>query len=182
MKKLVLIISFLSLPYSAFAQEAFYVGGLLGLTSIDATFDDGTKETYDSELSYGLRAGVLFNDHLAAGLFLHQYGHDTTSSPANVELEYEFRNIMAELTYFFSEADENSFWVSGLLGVTQSSLETSIPSSNEESDTSYGASIGYNFMVAPNFSISPQFTYIYTDSNLVNYNQFSGLVNLTFWL
>lgn len=36
-------------------------------------------------------------------------------------------------------------------------------------------------MLAPNFSLSPQLTYIYTDSNLVNTGALSGLAHLSSW-
>ena len=64
-KKLALILAFLTLPLSSYAQDAFYLSGLLGLTNLDTGsggLDIGT------ELSYGARAGVLFNDHVAAGI------------------------------------------------------------------------------------------------------------------
>lgn len=183
MKKIILILSFLALPLSSYAQDAIYLSGMLGLTSIDV---DGSSLDYDNELSYGLRAGVLFNDHVSAGLFINRYGTDTSS--AITTQDFSLTNIMGEVTYYAAPADENSFWVSGLLGITQSKVDTTITfpatasTSQSEADTAYGFSAGYHFMVAPNFSLSPQVTYIITDADAGNFSELSWIVNLTFWM
>ena len=100
MKKLVLILAFLALPLSSYAQDAFYVSGMLGLTSIDV---DNSTLDFDTELAYGFRAGLLFNDHVSAGLFVNRYATEVSS------VDLSALNIMAEVTYYFSEADENTF-------------------------------------------------------------------------
>ena len=171
MKKLVLILAFLTLPLSSYAQDAFYLSGMLGLTSIDV---DNSTLDFDTELSYGFRAGLLFNDHVSAGLFVNRYATEVSS------VDLSALNIMAEVTYYFSEADENTFWLSGLLGTTQFKIESPLQSTND-SETSYGFSAGYHFMVAPNFSLSPQLTYILINAE-DSAASTSAMVNLTFWL
>ncbi len=175
MKKLVLILTFLALPLTSYAQDAFYLSGMLGLTQMDIS---GSNAEFDSELSYGARAGLLFNDHFAAGIYIHRVtteANNITNGP-----EYVLDNVMAEATYYFNEADENSFWVSGLLGMTFAETKTAGLSISDDA-TAYGASAGYSFAVSPNFTISPQVTYI--SSNFTNsVSELSGMVNLTFWL
>lgn len=179
MKKLVLIISFLTLPLAGQAQEAFYVSGMLGMTMVDTS--DGLD--LETELSYGARAGLLFNDHISAGLYLHRYsGEDTTTNIGN-PTEVDFTNVMAELTYYFSEADENSFWISGLLGITNIDTNcTGNGCTQGSGQTSYGVAAGYHFMVAPNWSISPQITSIVFDADPNDISEISGMVNVTLWL
>ncbi len=180
MKKLVLIFSILSLPLMSQAQDAFYVSGLLGLTS--PNYSDSDLET-DTELSYGARAGLLFNENVSAGIYLQRYAGSDPDFTVG-ETDVSLTNIMAEVTYYANMADENTFWISGLLGVTQSSTEFSsgLVADNDESDTAFGFAAGYHFMVAPNFSLSPQITYIYTDTDTSSYSEISGLANLTIWL
>ena len=85
---------------------------------------------------------------------------------------------MAEFNYHVNEADEDGFWFGGLLGITQVKLTNA----EDNNETAFGVCGGYHFMVAPNFSITPQITYIYTDRDWGAFTQFSGLVNLTFWI
>ena len=181
MKKLVLILTLLSMPWTAFAQDAIYLSGMLGLTSLEVS---GSNIDYDTELAYGIRAGVLFNDHVSAGIFINRYDTDKAISPLT-QSEYTLTNIMAEVTYYFSEADENSFWVSGLLGVTKAEAENRTVGTpavvTDDSETAYGFSAGYHFMVAPNFSLSPQVTYIHTDADPNSFSELSGMANVTFW-
>ncbi len=181
MKKLILILTVFAFPFFAQAQDAFYVSGLLGLTNVnysDSNFDTGM------ELSYGVRGGLLFNDHVSAGIYIQKYnGSDSDFPVGGIDADAALTNIMAEVTYYFKEADENTFWISGLLGVTQSNIKFSNTfASQDESDTAFGFAAGYHFMVAPNFSLSPQFTYVYTDNKQSSFSQVSGLVNLTLWL
>ena len=176
MKKLVLILAMTILPLSSYAQDAFYISGLLGMTQLDPS--EGPLE-YNTELSYGLRGGHLFNDHVSAGVFVHRVVADATNPGAVSEATVD--NLMAEVTYFFSEADENSFFLSGLLGTTKFTNEGN-GISLSESGTSFGASAGYHFMVAPNFSLSPQVTYITSDIDGIDVSEVTGMINLTLWL
>lgn len=183
MKKLILILSFLTLPLATQAQDAFYITGLLGLTNVDIS---PQVTSYDTELSYGLRAGLLFNDHVSAGLFLKNYSTSKNNfNITNDNVDFSLLNIMAEVTYFFNEADENTFWISGLLGTTQLSASYTGPSNlsdDDDSGTALGASVGYHFMVAPNWSLSPQMTIIRTDVSPSTITDLSGMVNITLWL
>jgi hypothetical protein len=179
MKKLAWILMIMTLPALAQAQDAIYLSGMLGLTRVGS--DNANLET-DPELSYGARAGLLFNDHIAAGLFLHRTTYDVSGSNflGPFTTEPTFDNVMAEVTYYFAEADENSFWISGLLGMTFNEIVSNGFSRSEDA-TSYGLSAGYHFMVAPNWSISPQFTYIQSNFD-DSVNEISALANLTVWL
>jgi hypothetical protein len=174
MKKTLLIFAMLILPLSSYAQDAFYVSGMLGLTSVSGT----DPITLDTELSIGVRAGLLFNDHVSAGIFINRYASDLTVAGSKVDVSLV--NIMGEVTYYFNEADENGFWLSGLLGVTQTKGSATVLAA-DTTDTAFGGSIGYNFIVAPNFSIGPQFTAIKTTDD-GDATEFSGIVNLTFWM
>jgi outer membrane autotransporter protein len=120
---------------------------------------------------------------VSAGIYLQRYAGSDPDFTVG-ETDVSLTNIMAEVTYYANMADENTFWVSGLLGVTQSSTEFSnnLVADNDQSDTAFGFAAGYHFMVAPNFSLSPQITYIYTDTDTSSYSEFSGLANLTIWL
>ena len=179
MKKWILFFSFL-FTINVQAQDAFYVSGMLGLTNVDS--GDSSVE-YNTELSYGVRGGLLFNDHVSAGVYVNRYGGTGSVNGINSDLDVTLTNLMAEVTYFFTPADENSFWVSGLLGTTRAELDCPTGFSCENSsDTSYGVSAGYQFAVAPNFTIGPQFTYIRVDSDGDGVNMISGSANLTFWL
>lgn len=175
MKKLIIVLTFLAVPLSSYAQDAFYVSGMLGLGKLNV---NNSTIDYNTELTYGLRAGLLFNDHVSAGLYLQRYKTDYTSG---IKFEFTIDNIMAEVTYYFKEADENTFWLSGLLGKTKGKI-TSALGSPSETDTSFGFSAGYQFAVAPNWSLSPQITYIMTNGDPNNYSEFSALANLTVWL
>lgn len=97
-----------------------------------------------------------------------------------------FNNFMAELTYYVSEVDENGLWIGGLLGVTQIKNSPSDKDRHylmDENSGAFGASLGYHFMVAPNFSISPQMSLIFIiGASDANFIQFSGLLNITLWL
>lgn len=175
MKKLVLIITLIAMPLMSQAQDAVYLSGMLGLNQLSVS---GSNNDFDWELSYGGRAGLLFNDHFSAGIYLQRL--NTEASNVTNGPEYTMDNVMAEVTYYFNEVDENTFWVSGLLGMTF--VETSSAGLSFKDDaTAYGAAAGYSFAVSPNFTISPQVTYI--QSSFPNTSsQLSGLVNLTFWL
>ena len=180
MKKLILTLTTLVLlPLSSYGQDAFYASGMLGLTTFDGmpNFDSST------ELSYGARAGLLFNDHVAAGIYINKYsGKD--SNVLNIgSAEVDATNIMAEVTYFFTVADENAFYISGLLGTTSTKQTCSalLTGCTEESDTSYGASIGYNFMLAPNFSLAPELTYVAIASDPKATSMLSAMANFTIW-
>ncbi len=175
MKKLVVIFTLIAMPFTSNAQDAIYLSGLLGLQQVDIA---NSNTTYDSELSYGARAGLLFNDHVSAGIYLQRVNIDSTVGIFTTESTLD--NVMAEITYYFAEADENSFWVSGLLGMTFAKEEFGTQRASDDA-TAYGLAAGYHFMVAPNFSLSPQVTYIH--SGFTNdVSEISGLVNLTFWL
>ena len=175
MKKLALIIAMTTLlPFTSQAQEAIYLSGMLGMTSFDVA---DSSITYDTELSFGARGGVLFNEHIAAGIYIQRYATD------NASVDLSTLNLMAEVSYYFNEAEENGFWVSGLLGVTNWTADyTAAVPNDDDSETAFGGTAGYHFMVAPNFSISPQVTYIYTNTDTSSFTQLSGLVNVTFWL
>ena len=178
MKKLILILSLSLMSVSAFAQDAFYASGMLGLTNVDS---DSNNIELKTELSYGVRAGLLFNDHVAAGVYINRYsGGDSNAFNGLVDYDIDLTNIMAEVTYFFTPADENSFFVSGLLGVTQSNPDCSGATCDGESDTSYGATVGYNFMLAPNFSLAPQLTYVHVDAEEA-YSMTTASANFTVW-
>ncbi len=180
MKKLTLIIGLCLSSLSASAQDAFYVSGMLGLTGVESTpiFE------FDNELSYGVRAGVLFNDHVSVGLYINRYGTTSTIQPfPTLSADVSLTNIMGEVTYYFNPADENGFWLSGLLGTTQSNLSCpSNVSCVNESDTSFGLTAGYQFAVAPNFTLGPQFSYVVIDGDSQNTGTYSGMFNLTFWM
>ncbi len=174
MKKLVLVITFLAMPFTTYAQDAIYLSGMLGLTQVDVD----SNLDYDAELSYGARAGLLFNDHVSAGLFLHRSAVEPSNPGLNSETTID--NVMAEVTYYFAEADENSFWISGLLGLSYAETKVAGDSVSDDA-TALGVSGGYHFMVAPNFSISPQVTFIRSSFDTTA-SELSGMVNLTFWL
>ena len=208
MKKLFVILGFL-IPLGSQAQDAFYASGLLGInrTTVDIK---GVYPSFDPEITFGFRFGLLFNDHISAGVYLQRYSGSGTSSDkdnsfknridaTDLSLDGTFNNFLAEITYYVNEADENSFWISGLLGVTQVKLSgfseerrlwgsspVFVPHreeiEKEKNETAFGAALGYHFMVAPNFSISPQVTFVYTDTDDGKYTQFSGLLNITLWL
>ncbi len=183
MKILSLIFCLFILPYSASAQDAFYLSGLLGLSQFEVSDSSlTTSPDFDAELAYGLRAGLLFNDHVSAGVFIQQTSAESRISVLGIPVnaDYSLRNIMAEVSYYFNAADENTFWVSGLLGVMQVDVDSTLNSN--DSETALGATVGYQFAVAPNFSLSPQFTIIYADSTDGSVTQMSGLINLTAWL
>lgn len=177
MKKLALIIAFLTLPLAAQAQEAFYLSGLLGLTDLQPS--SGSAE-YDYELTYGLRGGLLFNEHMSAGIFLQQLSTDQTNA-VGYSAETSAVNVLAEFTYYFTPADEDTFWVSGLLGTTFVETEFNDGTKVTDDGTTLGVAAGYHFMVAPNFSISPQVTYLHVGTN-PELAEISGMVNLTLWL
>ena len=171
MKRLLILIVFTLSPLTLFAQDAIYISGLLGLgkTSVNQTGVD-----FNTELNIGLRAGVLFNDNVSAGIFFLRSNNETSINTNTVSSD--FNPMMAEVTYYFNVADEDSFYISGLLGVAK--LGT-VESKNE---TAVGASAGYHFMVAPNFSLGPQVLFVKTlgeldkDASLV-----SALFNITVW-
>ena len=175
MKKIILVLTFLTLPLSSYAQDAFYVSGLLGLGQLDINVNEGD---FGSELNYGVRAGLLFNDHVAAGLFYLRSDNEKTISTnaVNATISSDFNPLMAEVVYYFNEADENSFYLSGMLGIADVGL-------NSENETAVGASAGYNFMLAPNYSLAPQLTYIKTlGENDKDATHISALINFTIWL
>ncbi|MCB0378327.1 MAG: porin family protein [Bdellovibrionales bacterium] len=179
MKKLILFTAFALLPYGAYAQDAIYLSGMLGLGQVDV---DGSSVDFDTELTFGGRAGLLFNDHVSAGIFVMNFSTDKTYLGSRYEMSA--LPIMGEVTYFVNEADENTFWVSGLLGVTGTELKTGA-GTIDDSETSVGFSVGYHFMVAPNFSLSPQFTYIKVMGDSATASDASlmaAFANVTFWL
>ncbi len=219
MKKLLAILGFL-VPFAAQSQDGFYASGLLGINSTTMnvktgttafSYGEGTNFSFDSEISFGFRFGLLFNDHVSAGVHLQRYTGKTfitsktvkagSNTPMlsctppceiiNSKHDYNvtFNNFMAELTYYVNEVDEHGLWISGLLGVTQ--IKTSISNHSDyignlvdknTGATAFGASLGYHFTVAPNFSLGPQISFIRINTNKSNYNQFSGLLNITLWL
>lgn len=177
MKKLILITAtLLLLPLTSFAQDAFYVSGMLGLGTVNV---EGGNPDYGTELTYGVRGGLLFNDHVAAGVFIQRYADKLSSVPGS-SFDASLTNIMAEVTYYFTPADENTFFISGLLGTTRGEVDCTGCTSS--SDTSVGFTAGYNFMVAPNFSIAPQFNYIHIMSDPNTASMTSVMANLTLWL
>ena len=221
MKKLFFTLGFL-FSFSVHGQDSFYASGLLGLNSTTMnviigtnmySYGEGMSFSFDSEISFGFRFGVLFNDHVSVGVYLQRYTGRTFiksekcqlfTTPSNapmhscapesslVEVKYDynmtFNNFLAEFTYYVNEVDENGLWISGLLGVTQ--IKARIPNKDKYHDlvyensgeTTFGTSLGYHFMVAPNFSISPQMSFtLFTDTKTF-YNQLSGLINVTLWL
>lgn len=174
MKKLITILVLVMLPFFAQAQEAIYVSGLLGLTTVDTDADIKLS----TELSYGLRAGVLFNDNIAVGLYINRYS-SSGNIPSFGSSNLEYMNMMAEGVYHFQEADENGLWVSALLGLTDvtQSCPTGAICTTAASETSYGGSVGYHFMLAPNYSLSPQFTMILIDGTIMS----TVMGNFSFW-
>ena len=219
MKKFLIALGFL-IPFTAQSQDGFYASGLLGINSTTMDFKEKDfiyfNETkinlsFDSEISFGFRFGLLFNDHISAGVYLQRYTgktslrsksitHDSNipmwscTSPCEIvntrhDYNVTFNNFLAELTYYINEVDENGLWISGLLGVTQ--IKTSISKKDNyngnlvdenSGETSFGVSLGYHFIVAPNFSISPQMSFIHIGASRADFNQFSGLINVTLWL
>ena len=216
MKKIFIILSFLA-PFTAQSKDGFYTSGLLGVnsTTMNATtgtsaysYGEGMSFSFDLDISFGFRFGILFNDHVSAGIHLQRYTSKTfivkkeirhLSAPdclfqnsceivnSKYDYHFTFNNFLAEFTYYINKVDENGLWISGLLGVTQ--VKTSVPNYNgylllDENSVgaSLGTSLGYHFMVAPNFSISPQMSFIVIVGTEVFYSQFSGLVNVTLWL
>ena len=185
MKKRFLAALVFLLPFYSQAQEAFYISGLLGLSSPSSEIEQpssspGNKISYKfgAEISYGFRLGLLFNDHLSAGIYTQRYSDSDTGSTSSLPRKGTFTNLMAEFNYYVNEADEDGFWFGGLLGITQVKLTNA----EDNNETAFGVLCGYHFMVAPNFSIAPQITYIHTDRDWGEFAQFSGLVNLTFWM
>ena len=163
-------------------QKAFYISGLLGFSNMDEE-----KFSFDTGVSFGVRIGFLFKDHFSAGIHVQRY-----SSPSQVEipslgllkdLTFTFTNWMVEFNYYINKIGEDGFWFGGLLGATQVKLEHPLLPSEDNNETSFGLSCGYQFMVTPNFSIAPQITYIRIDSGEFHESltQFSGLINFTFW-
>lgn len=175
MKKFLVLLAFLGISTSAHAQDAFYVSGLLGLGQ--ASMNVSGVE-FDTELNYGFRAGFLFNDNVSAGLFYMRSDNSTSVNTlvGTTTFSSDFNPLMAEVTYYFNVADENSLTISGLLGVA------SVGNPNSTNETAVGAAIGYHFMLAPNYSLAPTITYIKTlgeddtDAQLI-----SALVNFTVW-
>lgn len=171
MKKLIILLSFLTLPLTSYAQDAFYISGLLGLGQVDVNVNN---VDFGTELNIGLRAGLLFNDHVSAGVFFLRSDNET--SVLNTTVATDFNPLMAEVTYYFNPADENGLTISGLLGVA------TVGTTSSNSETAVGAAIGYHFMLAPNYSLAPQLTYVKTlgerdkDAQLI-----SALVNFTIW-
>lgn len=170
---LLIFVSFLMGP-NAYAQQAFYASGLLGASY---RFDDALS---DIGFSYGARVGVLFNENISVGLYWQRFDTDIGKFAHGATLvgdpNYTLEDIMVEVTYYAHEADENTFWVSGLLGIKRS-----MSSYGSDSRLSYGFSLGYQFLLAPNFTLSPQLTMTYADFDLELVLQTSALANLTFW-
>lgn len=202
-------ISFIFLfPFNSFSQDAFYASGLLGLnrTSMKTTVENNNVNTSMGwlEITFGLRLGVLFNDHFSAGVYLQRFSDSVTDindiygGPVRqMDLDITTNNLMAEFTYHFGEVNENGFWISGLLGLTQIKSKFTTDQTNpflngilkktkDEYETSIGLSLGYHFMISPNFSFDPQFTYIYVpmegEGEYSRIRQYSALLNITFWL
>lgn len=171
------ILIFLTVSLQVHAQDAFYVSGLLGMTQVNW---QSTTYDIDPELSAGLRGGLLFNDNVSAGLFLHRFNGDLENN-GNAVGEITFGLIMAEVTYYFEPADENTFWISGLLGTARLKTEVGALSA-EASETAMGVSVGYHWAVSPNFTLGPQMTYVYVDTSSSSGNLLSAHFNVTFWL
>lgn len=170
---LFLLITKIALP--SFAQEGFYFSGVLGVGTLDDKGSSGDK--YDNELTYGLRGGITFAENFSAGLFLKRM---TTRSGAGPETTA--MNVMVEATYYLSGTKTNTLWFSGLLGITQLDIDERFLPRSKESGTSYGASLGYQFMINSSLSLSPQLTYLYIqDAGLSDYSDVSGLINVSFW-
>ena len=178
MKKLTLIlITSLLLPLTSYAQEAVYVSGLLGLGQISTDSND----SFGTDLIYGARGGILFNDNLALGVFITRQSSSTVTN--RVDVESEVTPLMAEVTYHLNEAEENGFVFSGMLGTAMISTTTG-STTNDETFTGLGASAGYSFAVSPNFSLSPQLTYIRFLGDGIGNGEgtnLSAMANLTIW-
>jgi hypothetical protein len=172
MKTLISFVFVLTIPLSASAQQAIYLSGLLGIGHVSVS---NSPFNLDPDLSFGARAGVLFTEHVAVGAYWHQSNNDIRYSTGQT---FKATNLMAEISYFFNEADENGFWLSGLLGTTQASSSLS---SASETDLALGFSVGYQFALTPNFTLSPQLVYIHTDGSGDPFNQYKALMNLTAW-
>jgi hypothetical protein len=153
------------------AQQALYLSGQLGMGQVNV---HNSNQDFDTELQFGARAGVLFNDHVAVGAFLQQ------SNSSDSSFDFDLTAILAEVSFYMNPADEDGPWASLLLGVNRS--KSNFAAFDGESDTAFGFSAGYHWNLAANFSLGPQIVYLYTDSDVGPFSQWSVLGNLTFWM
>jgi len=174
-KKLMGLFICLQIPFFSNAQE-LYLGGTLGFSVLNELGSSGDK--YDSELAYGLRGGFVLTENLSGGLMLQRMSTRDGAGPELTAL-----NVLGEFTYHFGGTVGNGFLLNGLVGVTQ--LETDdlfSRFSQGQSALTGGVGLGYQFMINPNFSFSPQVTYMYvSDANESDFSQTSVLMNVAFW-
>lgn len=182
MKYLLTILSLVLFSNYATAGEGFYFSALAGYTHVDQA-----EETWDlgEQPSLGFRAGVLPLENFGLGVFvqyLRAEGVDYLSS--NVGSDVNITNYMLEGTYYLSSAKENSLYVAGMFGFTNTyaNFDSTFTRVNE-TDFAFGGSVGYQFeLVKDTLMIAPQVTYFHVDTDTSNFKEVSALANLTFYL
>jgi hypothetical protein len=176
MEKIVLVLLVMSAPLISQADDnEFYFSGLLGVGTLDLKGTSG--DNYENELAYGARLGFLIKNNFSAGL---QIQHMQTRSGAGPETSVS--SFLGEFTYYLSGSSENSFYVSGLLGITQIEEEpTYYFRGGNGAGITYGANLGYQFMINDRLSLAPQVTYKYTSGAVggVDASDVSTLLNAT---
>ena len=182
MKKRFLAALVFLLPFYSQAQEAPYISILLGASRLNET----EQFSSDTEVSFGLRLGILFGDHFSAGIYAQSF----SASPNRYyhyyygSKKFTFTNRMIDFN-FYDKADEGGFWFGCLFGITQVQDDPLFRSNRSRNinQTSFGFSSGYHIMVTTNFSIAPQITYIRVDPGKLyqSFTQLSGLINFTYW-
>lgn len=173
MKKTLLTLSLIFfLPLASVAQESFYLAGQLGVGTLNDTADRSDK--FDNDLTYALRAGMAFTEHLSLGVFLNKL-----TTRLGLQPEVESMQTMAELTYYPSGIDEDGFLMSALLGVKRAVVTER---SQDEVGLAMGMNVGYQFALTPNFSLSPRFSYNYAEyTQITDFSETSVAMDLAFW-
>jgi len=173
----IIFATFVLFAAPAFAQDAFYGSVKLGMGDMTGHPQIDT----DPELTYGANFGVLFNDFVAFGVNFNYFKAEFPDAIIG-DVDFSAAVYMAELTfYFMPPTDKHSPYAGILLGAATTKEVVGAGLEVSSSDAAAGAKLGFNFSVAPDFSIAPEFNYtlIMTDND--DLSLIGGQLVVTAW-
>ena len=179
MKKALLCL-LLALPMTSYASLDGYVG--LGLGVSDISLETSGEDIFDPSASFAFRIGMIFSETIQLGLHVGSYVATAEDGLGN-EYTFGVTPTLIELNYLFS-GTRNGAYAGIAAGSVRESAEVDTGSgtfSTTDSETAYGATVGYNFQTGANHSFGVEGKYIQIDDDVEDYNMWSVHGTWNYW-